>query len=167
MSWKISLSVEDADKMLVEANPRLEFGSTVMGIITLGGERVAFGRRYFKGMEPRYFQNVGLLGPDSIDISNEELFATHHLTDVLNKTIRYDLMGRFDAVVTDSYGTFMVFKEGLIKDSYLSPMVDGVFQSRILISEKFYKLLVVDGNGVFGHGFNTIFVDANRCLLDI
>lgn len=167
MSWKISLSVGDADKMLVEADPKLVFGSTVMGIITLGGERVAFGRRYFKGMEPRYFQNVGLLGPDSIDISNEELFATHHLAEVLRKTTEYGLMAKFDAVVTDSYATYTAFKEGLIENNYLGPMVDGVCEGRILISGKYYKLLVVDGNGVFSSRHNAIFVDVNRCLLDI
>lgn len=167
MSRKISLSIEAADKMLVEADPRLEFGPTIMGIITLGGERVAFGRRYFKGMDPGYFQRFGLLGPDVIDIPEEELFATHHLAEVLRKTTEYGLMAKFDAVVTDSYATYTAFKEGLIENNYLGPMVDGVCEGRILISGKYYKLLVVDGNGVFSTRQNAIFVDVNRCLLDI
>ncbi len=167
MSWKITISLEEADKLLAKAEPRLEFVNTVMGIINLDGKSVAFGRRYFKGMHPDYFQKVGLLGPDSIDIPEDEKFATPHLASVLEKTTRYGLMNKFEAVVTDSYATYTVFKEGLILNNHLGPMVDGVFEGKILINGNYYKLWVVDGNGVFGHGFNTIFVDANRCLLDI
>ena len=167
MSWKITISLEEADKLLAKAEPRLEFVNTVMGIINLDSKTVAFGRRYFKGMQADYFQKVGLLGPDSLVIPEGEKFATPHLASILEKTTRYGLMNKFEAVVTDSYATFRIFTEGLIRDNYLSPMVDGVFEGKVLITGKYYKLLVVDGNGVFGHGFNTIFVDANRCLLDI
>lgn len=162
MSWRVNISKEEADKLLAGANPRLEFGGTVMGIVKLRGENVAFGRRYFKGMEPYYFRSMGLLGPKSIDIPDREKYAKHHLEELVERLEKSGLMDRFDAFMADSYVTFEFFRCSLIVDNNLGSIDEGFAKGKILLNEKQYKLLAMDGSGVPGCSFGYIAVDVNR-----
>lgn len=155
---------DSVDKILEEAEPRLEFGDTVMGIVTREKVKIAIGRRYFEGMELKYFKYQGILGP-ALVVPNQTLFAAINLERNAAKLKEDGLFHQVDAVMAVSVGVFKFLVDGLIVDNKLVKISEGVWEGKLNVNGVIYRLLALNGDTIPGHQFNFFFVDKNRQIV--
>ncbi|MFZ2189281.1 MAG: hypothetical protein WAV48_00675 [Candidatus Magasanikiibacteriota bacterium] len=158
-------SKEEIDELLRDANPKLEFGDTVMGVInSFNNKKITLGRRYFEGMSLEYFKDYGIFGPNQI-FSNEVPFVTLNLDGKASKLKSDGLFHKVDAVLAVSVGIYKFLREDLIVDNKLTRISDGVWEGKIKVNRDVYKLLALNGDTIPGHQFTFFFVDKNRQIV--
>ena len=156
------MTKEYVDGLLKEATTRIEFGGTLMGMVDDPEKgRMAIGRRDIFANDPKSFVVLGLLGPEVVSVASRKKMDGHMAEESLKNIEKDGLLDRVAAIVADSFVTFAFFSEGLIVGNSLGPVVDGYAEGKVLFNEKEYKLLAVDGNGVFGTMYNATAVDSN------